>query len=113
MIIKALAIATVAAGALSTAALAQQDSPLNPNTVNPPSVTDQTPLPSQQSTLPPERASTALPSDVVAISADQARAQGIPVEMVASAPVPDTSENRAKYGGPMSNAGKNTSAKGN
>jgi hypothetical protein len=32
---------------------------------------------------------------------------------VASAPVPDTPENRAKYGGPMSRAGKRTAPKGN
>jgi hypothetical protein len=28
-------------------------------------------------------------------------------------PVPDTPENRRKYGGPMSHAGKHTAAKGN
>jgi hypothetical protein len=28
-------------------------------------------------------------------------------------PVPDTPENRRKYGGPMSHAGKHTTAKGN
>ena len=33
--------------------------------------------------------------------------------VVASVPVPDTAENRAKYGMPMSNAGKRTPARGN
>ena len=32
---------------------------------------------------------------------------------VTNGPVPDTAENRAKYGAPMSNAGKRTAAKGN
>ena len=32
---------------------------------------------------------------------------------VTNGPVPDTAENRAKYGGPMSHAGKRTAAKGN
>jgi hypothetical protein len=33
--------------------------------------------------------------------------------MVTNGPVPDTPENRAKYGQPMSNAGKKTAARGN
>ena len=33
--------------------------------------------------------------------------------LVSNGPVPDTAENRAKYGGPMSHAGKRTPAKGN
>jgi len=33
--------------------------------------------------------------------------------MVANAPIPDTKENRAKFGQPMSNAGKRSDAKGN
>ncbi len=33
--------------------------------------------------------------------------------MVTNGPVPDTPENRAKYGQPMSHAGKRTPAKGN
>lgn len=32
---------------------------------------------------------------------------------VTNGPVPDTAENRAKYGQPMSNAGKRTAARGN
>lgn len=32
--------------------------------------------------------------------------------LVANAPIPDTAENRAKYGQPMSNAGKRTAARG-
>ena len=33
--------------------------------------------------------------------------------MVSNGPIPDTAENRALYGGPQSNAGKRTAAKGN
>jgi len=32
---------------------------------------------------------------------------------VTNGPVPDTAENRARYGGPMSHAGKRTAARGN
>jgi beta-galactosidase GanA len=34
-------------------------------------------------------------------------------QMVTNGPVPDTAENRAKYGQPMSRAGKRTAARGN
>jgi hypothetical protein len=34
-------------------------------------------------------------------------------ELVASAPVPDTPENRARYGQPLSNAGRMTAPRGN
>jgi hypothetical protein len=34
-------------------------------------------------------------------------------QMVTNGPVPDTAENRAKYGQPLSNAGKRTAARGN
>jgi len=121
MIIKALTIAA-AAGLVSTAAFARDDSATSPNTVNP--VTQDQALPaghppidSTLSSTPTEqstvRAATGSSSDVVAVSPDQARAQGIPVETVASAPVPDTQANRAKYGGPMSMTGKRTAARGN
>jgi hypothetical protein len=35
------------------------------------------------------------------------------VTTLTNGPVPDTAENRAKYGGPMSHAGKRTAPKGN
>lgn len=35
------------------------------------------------------------------------------VQVVSNGPVPDTAENRAKYGGPMSRAGKRTAPAGN
>jgi hypothetical protein len=37
----------------------------------------------------------------------------VAVQTVASSPVPDTPANRAKYGGPMSHAGKKTAPAGN
>ena len=35
------------------------------------------------------------------------------VEVITNGPVPDTPANRARYGGPLSNAGRNTSPVGN
>ena len=49
----------------------------------------------------------------IPVNTDVAAKVGIPVEIVASAPVPDTKENRALYGGPLSNAGTRTRAAGN
>ena len=49
----------------------------------------------------------------IPVNTEVAAKVGIPVEIVASAPVPDTKENRALYGGPMSNAGTRTKAAGN
>lgn len=103
---------TAAAAALvSSAAIAQdyeskpQDqSATSPNTVNPVNHDDH---------VTNTAAPTGLATDVVAINADEARARGIAVEMVASAPVPDTPENRRLYGQPLSNAGRNTAPRGN
>ena len=100
-----------AAALLSTAAFAQdheskpQDqSATSPNTVNPVNNDDH---------VDNVAASTGVATDVVAISPEEARARGITVEMVASAPVPDTPENRRRFGQPLSNAGRNTAPRGN
>jgi hypothetical protein len=55
-------------------------------------------------------ATTEPPSANVAVTTD---ANGVRHLLVASPPAPDTPENRAKYGGPMSNAGQRTQAAGN
>lgn len=44
---------------------------------------------------------------------DNAQAASVTTTTVTNGPVPDTAENRAKYGQPMSRAGKRTAAKGN
>ena len=56
-------------------------------------------------------------SGVVAVSSQSPDAQASlkagDTNVVSNPPVADTRENRAKYGGPQSNAGKRTSPKGN
>jgi hypothetical protein len=37
----------------------------------------------------------------------------VTTSLTTNGPVPDTPENRAKYGGPMSRAGKHTAPRGN
>ena len=49
----------------------------------------------------------------VPVNTDVAVTVGIPVELITNGPVPDTAENRAKYGGPDSNAGNHTKPAGN
>lgn len=60
---------------------------------------------------------TAAPSAQSSTGAASAETQGQPASATTSettnGPVPDTKENRQKYGGPMSNAGRRTAAKGN
>jgi hypothetical protein len=118
MFIKGLLIAG-ATGLMSSVAFAQdaaspQSGAQAPTTVNPaPSMPKPSAKTPSSSMATPAPAATSAGADVVAISPDLARAEGVPVQMVASAPVPDTPENRAKYGGPMSVTGKRTVAKGN
>lgn len=58
-------------------------------------------------------ASTSETPAAPAASADVAATATFTNVTVTNGPVPDTAENRAKYGQPMSNAGKRTAAKGN
>lgn len=58
--------------------------------------------------------STTASTDVTAPAAtDNAQAVSVTTMTVTNGPVPDTAENRAKYGQPMSRAGKRTAARGN
>ncbi len=60
-------------------------------------------------------ASTTTTTDATTPAATQSAtpAASVTTTMVTNGPVPDTPENRAKYGQPLSNAGKKTAARGN
>jgi hypothetical protein len=90
-----------------------QSSATNPSTVNPPADVESRVSVDPHAGLAAAPAPTGSASDVAATSPDAARAAGAPVETVASAPVPDTAENRSRYGAPLSRAGKMTQAAGN
>lgn len=47
------------------------------------------------------------------VTTTDATGASMTTSMVTNGPVPDTAENRAKYGQPMSHAGKRTPARGN
>lgn len=70
----------------------------------------------------PAPAPAAAPSDTAAptgtavstsVTTTDASGASVTSTLTTNGPVPDTKENRAKYGQPMSNAGKRTPAKGN
>lgn len=114
MLAKSLIAACAASALMAGAAMAQdtkdtlktappeqiQDSPSSPLTVNP--LPDQTVLPAR-------------PADTGVITETSATIPGatLTVETVTNGPVPDTPENRAKYGMPDSRAGKMTAPRGN
>jgi len=60
--------------------------------------------------MTPPAASTT--TDATGAQPPMSAAQG-PAQAMSSPPVPDTPANRAKYGGPMSHAGKHTAPGGN
>jgi hypothetical protein len=67
-----------------------------------------TPAPAAASAPSEAPAATATTTATTTVGAD-----GVRNTLVASSPVPDTPENRAKYGKPMSHAGRHTKAAGN
>ena len=115
-----LATATAAFALMGGAAYAQ--TPMPPHHQMPPAEsttrTDTTgqvnPMPADGSTT---SATATTSTDVTAPVASSATTYGAGVSVttttLTNGPVPDTAENRAKYGSPMSNAGKRTAAKGN
>jgi hypothetical protein len=73
------------------------------------------PPPADTSAPPSEAAASPPPAaDTTAIAATDTDANAsFTTQTVTNGPVPDTAENRAKYGQPMSRAGKRTAAAGN
>ncbi len=105
-----IAMTAVAASALmSGAALAQAADPTGvPAPAIPVISADQTTTVTTTAPAPTGQATT---TSVTA--SDPATGTTVTSSMVSNGPVPDTAENRAKYGGPVSHAGKHTAPKGN
>ncbi len=128
MKIALFATATAAVALLGGAALAQDPAPESPtpgsvtgdrNAAQPP--TSDAP-PSAGIAAPPVDTGVAAPTttttttDVTArapAATDAAQPASVTTMTVTNGPVPDTAENRAKYGQPLSRAGKRTAARGN
>ena len=114
--------AVAATALMSGAAYAQAtDQPAPPTTASTPSAT---PAPTADPTLPagqttttttttPPAADTGAAASTSASTTDSATGATVVVTTLTNGPIPDTPENRAKYGAPMSRAGKHSPAKGN
>lgn len=97
-----------------TAQSTQPMTPTDPVTGRPMDSSMQSTMPNSSSTMTP-MAPTGMATDVVSTSSPEQQAMmkaGDP-NVVTNGPVADTPENRAKYGAPMSRAGKRTAARGN
>ena len=113
----ALILMGSSAAAQQPTAVEEQSTTSDPQTVDPaaPSENDKMPMPMKHDNMPMPNTSTTVESTLDA--APDATGAAMPASatttVVANAPIPDTAENRAKYGAPMSNAGKRTAARGN
>ncbi|MEO5933810.1 MAG: hypothetical protein ABIQ08_09700 [Duganella sp.] len=107
---KMLFIGLAAASSLIAGAAMAQDEPAPAQTTV--TVTEET---TTTTTSVPAAKLAPTPSANVASSTTSRDVDGAIVtrELVTSGPVPDTAENRARYGQPMSHAGKKTAPRGN
>jgi hypothetical protein len=122
-----LMIASAATAALLAGAAYAQNAPAGDTAVNPPSANqlpagaapDAAPAPIQGSSgaSAPGVASPSSDAATVAPAAgaptQRAPAASAGTDVISNGPIPDTKENRAKYGQPLSHAGKMTKAAGN
>lgn len=103
------ATAGLFAVALSGAAFAQSASGAMPNSEN---AGAPAPAPAGQAMAPADQ--SAVPATAsVTTTTDPSTGASVTNSTLSNGPVPDTPENRAKYGSPMSHAGKHTKPAGN
>ncbi|MFI4974541.1 MAG: hypothetical protein ACHP84_08385 [Caulobacterales bacterium] len=104
------ALAASVAACLAGGVAVAQTAPASPpaSSISPAAPTDQaTPAPTEKAT-PATPATSAGVNTSVTVDANGNRHL-----LISNAPVPDTPQNRAKYGAPLSNAGRHTPAAGN
>jgi hypothetical protein len=106
-VLRIVLAASFAACLISTAAAAQTAADQSTAPAAVPATPD-------QATLPPPAAPEAASATQAGVSASVTVGDsGVVNTTVANAPVPDTPDNRAKYGAPMSHAGRATQPAGN
>jgi hypothetical protein len=111
-----LMIATAAAAALMAGSAFAQSSQgaAGDTAVNPPAAAAPAPAPAPDVTAPaPTPDATVAPAAGAATERTPAASVSGGADLVTNGPVADTPENRAKYGKPMSNAGRMTKPAGN
>ena len=116
-------LTVVAASALMSGAAFAQATDQAPGPVNP--APGAAPAPAAEPTPPtepsaatspaptPPAADTGSATSTSVTASDPATGTSVTTTTTTNGPVPDTAENRAKYGGPMSHAGKRSAPKGN
>ncbi len=114
--IRLLAAAALTA-VLAGPALAQDPAPIPEDAANPPASTSMptdTPAPAATDMGAPASATAPMIMRQDSVSPEQAATlkAGDP-NVVTNGPIPDTRENRRKYGGPMSTGGRRTTPAGN
>jgi hypothetical protein len=114
MMIAAAATATLLAGAAlaQTPAATGSNFTQNDTSVNPPAAAVPPPA-TPADVAPAAAADTATVAPAAGAPTERAPVATAGTDLVTNGPVPDTRENRAKYGQPMSNAGRHTKAAGN
>lgn len=113
MSLKSLSVFAAFATLAAAPVMAQTTDPAMPPTDPATQMPAEQPMPGDTtSTMPSQTPVTILQSSPT--PADQAYklTAGAP-NTVSNQPIPDTAENRAKYGGPMSNGGRKTAPRGN
>jgi hypothetical protein len=117
MKLKIILAAAAASALMSGAAFAQPtdqapaSGAVNPSTGAAPA--DQTTTTTTTTTPDAAVPATGAATSTSTTATDTATGTSVTTTLTTNGPVPDTAENRAKYGGPMSHAGKHTAAKGN
>ncbi|MDB5465579.1 MAG: hypothetical protein JWQ46_341 [Phenylobacterium sp.] len=123
-------LGAVAASALMTgAAYAQAGSSTQPSTGATPDQSMPAPAGSSSTAMPSGQVNGSVSTDTTGASTtttdttstgatatsatNYAQGASVTTTVLTNGPIPDTPENRAKYGKPMSNAGKRSPAKGN
>jgi hypothetical protein len=123
MIASAATAALLAGAAFATSALAQNDTAVNPPSASqlPPSdsAPSAAPAPIQGPSGPSAPGVTSPSADAATVApaagapTQRASAASAGTDVISNGPVPDTKANRAKYGQPLSHAGKLTKPAGN
>lgn len=118
MRIKTLLTAAAATALLAGAAQAQtppadMTNPPASADAMPPAATDTAVNPAAGTMMDPGVKTTETTTAMPATGAAMEASATVTTSVVTNGPIADTPENRAKYGQPMSNAGKRTAARGN
>ena len=114
-LLAAAAVSAIIAGpalAQDPAALPQDAANMPPAAIQPAPAADQSGTPASAMTIDPATGAMVVRQDSVSPQ-QAAMLKAGDANVVTNGPIPDTAENRARYGAPISNGGKRTAPAGN